>query len=166
MQIDRNERQIERLRANAKAAAETTRARGRARGPRTANEKLAPFAGELDDLRELLDLGSDEHKKRQEELMKAALDFISTSVNSVDQVRNHMGKLETQIFNLRDANGSMRGIYTIMDGAEAEADLANRKLLDEVQAAPRDRRCPGEDAAREPPPGARGVSGPAHHLEE
>ena len=68
--------------------------------------------------------------------MKAALDFISTSVTSVDQVRNHMGKLETQIFNLRDANGSMRGIYTIMDGAEAEADVANRKLLDDVQVAP------------------------------
>ena len=50
--------------------------------------------------------------------MKAALEFISTSVSSVDQVRSHMGKLETEIFNLRDANSSMRGVYTIMDGAQ------------------------------------------------
>lgn len=137
MQIDRNERQIERLRADAKAAAERNAALEAERAAqRTANEKLAPFAGEIDDLRELLDLSSDEHKKRQEELMKAALDFISTSVSSVDKVRAHMGKLEGQIFNLRDANSSMRSIYTIMDGAEAEADSANRKLLDEVQGAP------------------------------
>ena len=135
-QIDLNERQIERLRDDAKAAAERNTALEAERAAqRTANEKLAPFTGEIDDLRELLDLSSDEHKKRQEELMKAALDFISTSVSSVDKVRAHMGKLEGQIFNLRDANGSMRSIYTIMDGAEAEADGANRKLLDEVQAA-------------------------------
>lgn len=137
MQIDRNERQIERLRSDAKAAAErNAQLEAERAAQRTANEKLAPFAGEIDDLRELLDLSSDEHKKRQEELMKAALDFISTSVSSVDKVRAHMGKLEGQIFNLRDANSSMRSIYTIMDGAEAEADGANRKLLDEVQAAP------------------------------
>lgn len=136
MQIDRNEREIARLRADAKAATDRSAALEAERASqRTANEKLAPFAGEIDDLRQLLDLSSDEHKKRQEELMKAALDFISTSVSSVDQVRNHMGKLETQIFNLRDANGSMRSIYTIMDGAEAEADVANRKLLGDVQAA-------------------------------
>lgn len=137
MQIDKNEREIERLRADAKAAAERRAALDAEReAARTANEKLAPFADEIDDLRELLDLSSDEHKKRQEELMKAALDFISTSVSSVDKVRSHMGKLETQIFNLRDANSSMRSIYTIMDGAEGEADGANRKLLDEVQAGP------------------------------
>ena len=136
-QIARHEREIERLRGDAKAVAEdNAKLEAEREAARNANEKLAPFASELADLRELLDLSSDEHKKRQEELMKAALDFISTSVTSVDQVRNHMGKLETQIFNLRDANGSMRGIYTIMDGAEAEADVANRKLLDDVQAAP------------------------------
>ena len=136
-QIARNEQEIERLRGDTKAVVEdNAKLEAEREAARNANEKLAPFASELADLRELLDLSSDEHKKRQEELMKAALDFISTSVTSVDQVRNHMGKLETQIFNLRDANGSMRGIYTIMDGAEAEADVANRKLLDDVQVAP------------------------------
>lgn len=136
-QIDRNEREIERLRADAKAAAEERAQLDAEReAAKTANEKLAPFASEIADLRQLLDLSSDEHKKRQEELMKAALDFISTSVSSVDKVRSHMGKLESQIFNLRDANTSMRSIYTIMDGAEGEADTANRKLLDEVQSAP------------------------------
>ncbi len=136
-QIARHEREIERLRADAKAVADDdVKLEAERAAARNANETLAPFTSELADLRELLDLGSDEHKKRQEELMKAALDFISTSVTSVDQVRHHMGKLETQIFNLRDANGSMRGIYTIMDGAEAEADVANRKLLDDVQVAP------------------------------
>lgn len=136
-QIDRNEREIERLRADAKAAAEERAQLDAEReAAKTANEKLAPFASEIADLRQLLDLSSDEHKKRQEELMKAALDFISTSVSSVDKVRSHMGKLESQIFNLRDANTSMRSIFTIMDGAEAEADTSNRKLLDEVQSAP------------------------------
>lgn len=136
-QIARNEQEIERLRGDAKAVAEQdAQLDADKEAARTANEKLAPFATELADLRALLDLGSDEHKKRQEELMKAALDFISTSVNSVDQVRAHMGKLENQIFNLRDANGSMRGIYTIMEGAEEEADAINRKLLEEVHASP------------------------------
>ena len=137
MQIDRNEREIERLRADARAIGEErTGLEAEREAAKTANEKLAPFASEIADLRQLLDLSSDEHKKRQEELMKAALDFISTSVNSVDKVRNHMGKLESQIFNLRDANTSMRSIYTIMDGAEGEADMANRELLGEVQSAP------------------------------
>jgi chromosome segregation ATPase len=141
-QIARNEQEIERLRSEAKTLADdNSRLETERTAARQANEKLAPFANELADLRELLDLSSDEHKKRQEELMKAALDFISTSVSSVDQVRAHMGKLENQIFNLRDANGSMRGIYTILQGAEDEADGANRKLLDDVQSPP-----PSDDA--------------------
>ena len=63
VQIARHEREIERLLPTPRRSARTVPRRGRARGGAQPNAKLAPFASELDDLRELLDLSSERTRK-------------------------------------------------------------------------------------------------------
>jgi len=84
-------------------------------------------------LRELLDISSDGHKQRQEELVDAAQHFVSTTETRVAEISKHFDGMDGQIENLMDANYSMREIYAILNDATKEAHSDNEKFRDTLQ---------------------------------
>ena len=55
-------------------------------------------------LRELLDISSEDHKRRQRELVSAAQSFVNTTEARVAGISNHFAGMDKQINNLLDAN--------------------------------------------------------------
>lgn len=83
-------------------------------------------------LRELLDITSEEHKERQAALVNAALHFVSTSKERVGSVRNHLGKMNEQVENLYDANGQMTQVYAILNEGIKDAEIENTKKREKL----------------------------------
>ncbi|MEJ7746515.1 MAG: hypothetical protein WKF61_07125 [Luteimonas sp.] len=88
--------------------------------------ELLEYAVQKAKLRELLDISSDDHVKRQRELVEAAQGFIKTTETRVGKVSDHFGSMDQQIGNLSEANYSMREIYAIINDATKEAEKATR----------------------------------------
>lgn len=106
-----------------------------ARDAPTAESALGDLAPQKEKLREMLDLGSEEHAKRQQELVASALTFVKTSEDRFQSVRHHLGDLGKQVERLCDANGKMTGIYAILaDGVRVAAE-ENQNLRTELNAA-------------------------------
>lgn len=104
--------------------------------------KAQPRASNLDPefieakakLRELLDISSDEHKQRQQELVQAAQNFVNTTEQRVSSISEHFVGMDKQIDNLLEANYSMREIYAIMNDATKKAHSSNEKFREELTA--------------------------------
>lgn len=84
-------------------------------------------------LRELLDISSDEHKKRQSELVQAAQHFVNTTEARVAGISSHFEGMDKQIDNLMDANYSMREIYAILNDSTKAAHKENEIFRDKLQ---------------------------------
>lgn len=104
--------------------------------------KMQPRVSELDPefleakakLRELLDISSDEHKQRQEQLVQAAQNFVNTTEERVSSISDHFVGMDKQIDNLLEANYSMREIYAILNDATKSAHQNNEKYREELVA--------------------------------
>ena len=108
--------------------------------------EMRPKKSELDEefieakakLRELLDISSDEHKQRQQDLVDAAQNFVNTTEVRVSSIGDHFVGMDKQIDNLLEANYSMREIYAILNDATKEAHEVNeshRETLEEKENA-------------------------------
>ncbi len=93
------------------------------------------FLGSKRKLRELLDISSDDHKKRQTDLVEAAQHFVNTTEARVAGISSHFDGMDKQIENLMDANYSMREIYAILNDSTKEAHKGNEELRDTLQPA-------------------------------
>jgi hypothetical protein len=100
----------------------------------TPASSLGEYAEQKNKLRELLDITSDEHKDRQKALVKTALSFVQTANERVGSVREHLGRMNTQVENLFDANGQMNTIYAVMNEGIKDAGTENMKIRETLQA--------------------------------
>lgn len=94
----------------------------------------ADFLEAKNKLRELLDISSDEHKKRQQELVKAAQTFVNTTEERVSGISKHFEGMDKQIDNLLEANYSMREIYAILNDATKDAHKTNEQQRSSLEA--------------------------------
>ncbi len=97
--------------------------------------KFAEFAEEKEQLRSLLDITSVEHKERQEALVGAALNFVSTTDERTGAVLEHMEGIHGQIKNVSTVNGSMRKIFAIVNDGIKDAESENATLTSKFQVA-------------------------------
>ncbi len=103
--------------------------------PKTFQSKteLAEYAEQKSKLRELLDISSEDHIRRQKELVEAAQDFIRTTEQRVGRVSDHFGKMDAQIGNLSEANYSMREIYAIVNDSTKQVEKENEAFRQTLQ---------------------------------
>jgi hypothetical protein len=92
------------------------------------------FLNEKAQLRQLLDISSQEHTERQKDLVAAVQNFINTSSEKTTSVQGQLESMRGQIDGLGDANNGMRFIYTIVTDASNEALLKNDDLRKEIQS--------------------------------
>lgn len=90
--------------------------------------RFAEFAAEKEQLRELLDITSEEHKDRQESLVKAALDFVNTTDERTGSVLGRMDKIRSQIKNVDTVNGNMKRIFAVVSDGIKDAEVSNADL--------------------------------------
>ncbi|SES09556.1 hypothetical protein [Halopseudomonas bauzanensis] len=90
--------------------------------------RFAEFSAEKEQLRELLDITSEEHKDRQESLVKAALDFVNTTDERTGSVLDRMGKIRSQIKNVDTVNGNMKRIFAVVSDGIKDAEVSNADL--------------------------------------
>ena len=91
------------------------------------------FAQEKEKLRELLDISSEDHQKRQVALVSSAQKFIDTTETRVSSVLSHFTGMNDQIDNLDEANFTMRGMYAILNDGIKGADTANEKRRKKIK---------------------------------
>jgi hypothetical protein len=130
--IARNEQRIsdvqDRMRTLTSEIEETARGVNR-------ESEFSEYAAQKEKLRELLDITSDEHKERQEGLVKAALNFVNTTEERTENVLGHMLGIKDQIGNVGDINGNMRKIYAVINEATKEAEEKNKSLTEQFASA-------------------------------
>jgi len=105
------------------------------------DERGEEFTKQKEQLRELLDISSEEHKARQVALVTAAVDFVKTSKKETGSIKDHLGQMNGQIEGLADANDNMSGVYAVMQEGGKIADTHNREQLAKVSTP-----APDEDA--------------------
>jgi chromosome segregation ATPase len=84
-------------------------------------------------LAKLLDITTDEHRKKTEQLVQRALNFVNTADTRVTSVRQHLGKMGSQIESLYDNNGKLQEVYTIMNEGIKEAEVINQTTREEFE---------------------------------
>ncbi len=102
----------------------------------TRESKFAQYATEKAQLRELLDITSDEHKERQEKLVKAALNFVNTTEARTGSVLERMNGVREQIRNVDSVNGNMKRIFAVVTDAIKDADDHNAELTSQFKTPP------------------------------
>ncbi len=98
--------------------------------------KFAAFVEEKEQLRQLLDISSDEHRERQKRLIAAAQNFVNTTSSRGEEVLEHFSEMGEHIETLNEANRGMQGIYAIITEASTEAAKLNKSERDQLQIAP------------------------------
>ncbi len=99
----------------------------------TPTSELGEYADQKSRLRELLDISSEDHVKRQKDLVEAAQGFIRTTEARVARVSDHFGTMDQQIGNLSEANYSMREVYAIINDATKQAEGDNEAFRQTLQ---------------------------------
>lgn len=102
---------------------------------RPTESQFGEFAEEKAKLRQLLDISTEDHKVRQEQLVEAARSFITTTEEKVGSVLTHFSGMNDQIERLGEANYSMREIYAILNDATQDASQRNQTKREELNAA-------------------------------
>ena len=98
--------------------------------------RFAEFAAEKEQLRELLDITSEEHKDRQEGLVKAALNFVNTTDERTGSVLGRMDKIKSQIKNVDTVNGNMKRIFAVVSDGIKDAEVSNADLSNSFNVTP------------------------------
>lgn len=81
---------------------------------------------EIQKLKELLDITSEDHTKRQADMVASALKFVNEGKERFGAIRGHLGKMVDQIEGLGDNNGNMIQIFAVMNEASKKAEEAHR----------------------------------------
>ncbi|GAA5110438.1 hypothetical protein GCM10023211_14910 [Orbus sasakiae] len=87
---------------------------------------------EVEKLKELLNLTSEEHTQRQAEMVGSALKFVNQGKERFGAIRGHLEKMVKQIEGLGDNNGNMIQIYAIMNEATKKVEKAHRERRKEL----------------------------------
>jgi hypothetical protein len=88
-------------------------------------------------LKEMLNLATDEHQQRSKRLIDSAVNFVQTSKDKIETIRDHLSHMGDQIQNLEDANGQMSFIYALLGEGVKGAEQENKRIREEVgKAAP------------------------------
>lgn len=95
--------------------------------------KFAEYAAEKAQLRELLDITSDEHKDRQESLVKAALNFVNTTEERSGSVLDRMEGIKSQIKNVDTVNGNMKRIFAVVTDGIKDAEENNKLVTQKLK---------------------------------
>ena len=132
-QIKLNEAELTRLSTE---LADITARLSTMRGERDAKTANRIDSAEVSKLRELLDLTSDEHIKRQAALVERALLFVNNGKTRFGSIRGHLDKMVTQIEGLGDNNSNMVQIYAVLNEATKMAEDSNQKKREGLVAAP------------------------------
>lgn len=123
------ERAAEELR---KIAAEAEAAKGGSVNP----ESKITNQDAKNKLKEMLNLATDEHQQRSENLIKSAVNFVQTSKDKIETIRGHLGHMGDQTKNLEDANSQMSFIYAILGEGVKGAEGENKKMREQVVQQP------------------------------
>lgn len=97
------------------------------------DSQLGEFVVQKTKLRELLDISSEEHRKRQEALVSSAQDFINKTESKVSSVLQHFSGMNSQIDRLSEANYTMREVYAILNDAAKDASESNQARREDLQ---------------------------------
>ena len=95
--------------------------------------QFAEFKAEKLKLRELLDLSSEEHKDRQEALVRSALNYVNTTEQRSASVLSHMEGVKDQISNVDDLNGKLQKVFAVVNEAIKDAETSNEDLSDKYK---------------------------------
>ena len=104
----------------------------------TRETEFEEFAAEKAKLRELLDISSEEHKQRQQSLVDAANNFVTTADTRTSNVLTHLEGINEQVDRLADSNGGMRNVYAVISEAVEEAEAVNSEARDGLSVEPDD----------------------------
>ena len=99
----------------------------------TRESRFAEYAAEKAHLRELLDITSDEHKERQEGLVKAALNFVNTTEQRSGSVLERMEGIKSQIKNVDTVNGNMKRIFAVVTDGIKDAEAHNKSVTQKLK---------------------------------
>ena len=94
--------------------------------------RFEEFAADKAKLRELLDIGSDGHRERQEALVKSANHFVDMAQNRSRQVLSHLEAINQQVDLLAEGNAQLREVYAVISEAVDEAEGKNIDLRDSL----------------------------------
>ncbi|XKM14226.1 hypothetical protein RCS94_03415 [Orbaceae bacterium ac157xtp] len=92
-----------------------------------------PESMDVEKLKELLNLTSDQHTLRQADMVKSALKFVNQGKERFGAIRNHLDKMVKQIEGLGDNNGNMIQIYAIMNEATKKVEKVHRERRQELE---------------------------------
>ena len=120
--------------AKEKAAAEAAKLAELNDASKTRESKYAEFIEQKAQLRELLDISSEEHRNRQKQLVGAAQNFVNSSDQRVGSVLGHLEKMTTQVDTVYNANHGMRAIYSILNDATKTAEQKNEEIRQSLGA--------------------------------
>lgn len=95
---------------------------------RPLESKYADLLKQKATLKSLLDISSDQHKERQQELVYAANNFVDTTEKRVGEVMKHLTGRNQHIDGVAEMNDSMESIYTVLREAEKTAENSNQNL--------------------------------------
>ncbi|MCX8617991.1 hypothetical protein J3U42_06260 [Gilliamella sp. B2923] len=88
---------------------------------------------DVEKLKELLNLTSDQHTLRQADMVQSALKFVNQGKERFGAIRNHLEKMVKQIEGLSDNNGNMIQIYAIMNEATKQVEKVHRERRAELE---------------------------------
>lgn len=83
-------------------------------------------------LREMLDMSSESHETRGNELIESAVNFVATSKEKIGVIRDHLSHMEQQILNLHDASDNMTFTFALLDGGTKLAEKENKVIREAV----------------------------------
>lgn len=87
-------------------------------------------------LKEMLNLATDEHQQRSQNLINSAVHFVQTSKDKIETIRGHLSHMGDQTKNLEDANSQMSFIYAILGEGVKGAEQENKKMREQVTQTP------------------------------
>ncbi|MCO6552069.1 MAG: hypothetical protein J6563_03760 [Gilliamella sp.] len=89
---------------------------------------------DVEKLKELLNLTSEQHTLRQADMVESALKFVNQGKERFGAIRNHLEKMVKQIEGLSDNNGNMIQIYAIMNEATKKVEKVHRERRQELES--------------------------------
>lgn len=98
------------------------------------HQAVASGSVEVEKLKELLNLTSEEHTLRQAKMVESALKFVNQGKERFGAIRNHLEKMVHQIEGLGDNNGNMIQIYAVMNEATKKVEDAHRERRKQLEA--------------------------------
>jgi hypothetical protein len=131
--IARNKVAIENAAAELEKKAEEAKANA---ATAVATESKVTNLAAKEKLKEMLNLATDEHQQRSQNLINSAVNFVQTSKSKIETIREHLSHMGDQVQNLDDANSQMSFIYAILGEGVKGAEGENKKLREAVMNAP------------------------------